>query len=190
MAGIETTYRTIFFSWMLDATRAVWRRAVRNVSGGLTPKLKRNTGELANSIFSRVNHTGRIGDVGSNNFKMKIWELEGMKGPIKAAPGKAILIRKRGTGFGRGAHGIRLRKATWTKEKFRPPVEPLKKALIEEMTGSKGKRKYRNLAARLGLAIGTRYVRMIARKYGPNVRVSMGGRIPAFRVGRMLSLGD
>ena len=158
------TLQRIYSTWLNGATLAVQTYAKYLLRGRL---LRPDTWTLHNSIYRTVAADGKYGEVGSNAPHAILWEIKGIQGPIEPQGGaKFIAIRKRGTSSARSRLKIVQRARTYTKTTYKRPVAFLRTALMHEMTGSKGRKRYQELGLAVGIAVLIRYLRLIHKDYG------------------------
>lgn len=163
------TFNKIFKVWMHSAVLAVKTEAIRLVSG---PLLKRDSGTLVKSFFTRVLLDGHLGLIGNSAPHAAMWEFEGLGGPKKAPKGKPFIIVKRGAYSPRSQKGVVYRTTIKPKSKFQKPVKFLRIATENEMTGQRGRVKYTKLGRDVGYAIVSRYATMLERRYGQVLTIS------------------
>jgi len=155
------TYIKIFTVWMHSTTLAIQTEAIRLVSG---PLLKISSGTLVNSFYKRVLDNGHLGIVGNRAPHAHLWEWEGLGGPKKAPKGKPFKIIKRGALGARSQKGVIYRNYIKPSGRYARPVAFLWTATKNEMTGTRGRKKFVKLGYDVAYAIVLRYTSMLQRR--------------------------
>ena len=161
--SFKTNYVAIFQEWMEDSVQDIKKEAVRLVSG---PLLKVASGLLIRSFHTRVWDNGHLGSVWNDAPYAYTWEATGIQYKLNAkSNNKPVAIVKRGALGNRSQIGVKFRTLNYKKTKNKRPVHFLWTATKNEMTGSRGQRRFETLGYEVGYAVARRYVNMLQRRY-------------------------